>query len=102
MAQHTPPPPPPGYQPTYAVKPKRSFMGKLIKFIFIAFNILMLVWIIVGVSGNASEIDKIQDENEKAGAEIGTGLGVMALIFIWVAGDIILGMFVYFTRAKRY
>jgi hypothetical protein len=82
-------------------KPQRSPMGKIIKWMFILFNIGMLIWLIGGVSDASSHIDTIKNEDEKAGAEIGTGIGALVIIFIWVAGDIILGMLTYFTRAKR-
>ncbi len=80
-------------------KPKRSIFGKIIKWSFILFNLLMLVWIIGGV-GSATEGMDAMSGAEQAGAAIGTGLGAMMLVGIWIAGDIILGLFVLFTRPK--
>ena len=40
------------------------------------------------------------DEFEKAGAAIGTGIGVMAIFTIWVIGDIITGLLALMTRPK--
>lgn len=37
---------------------------------------------------------------EQAGAAIGIGIGPMLILSIWVIGDIILGLFVLFTRPK--
>ena len=37
---------------------------------------------------------------EKAGAALGTGLGMMMVGTVWVIGDIIIGMFVFLTRPK--
>jgi len=80
-------------------KPKRGIFGKIIKWSFILFNILMLIWIIGGVGSATDGMDAMSGA-EQAGAAIGTGLGAMMLIGIWIAGDIILGLFVLFTRPK--
>ena len=82
-------------------KPKRSFFGKLVKYSFIAFNILMLLWFIFGVGSAAEPIETAGGEAEQAGAAIGTGLGAMMIIFIWVAGDVVLGLMTLLTRAKK-
>lgn len=80
-------------------KPKRGFMGQLFKWSFILFNVFMAYSIFVGM-GAATEGMEAMSEAEQAGAAIGTGLGAMMLISIWVFGDIILGLFVLFTRPK--
>ena len=81
--------------------PRRSLFGKLVKYSFIGFNVLMLLWIVSGIGGASEIIDTAGSEAEKAGAAIGTGLGVMMLIFIWVAGDVVLGLMTLLTRAKK-
>lgn len=80
-------------------KPKRSFFGKLVKWSFIGFNILMAIWLVGGM-GAATEGIEGMSEAEKAGAAIGTGIGAALILSIWVFGDIILGLFVLFTRPK--
>ncbi|WP_432415633.1 zinc ribbon domain-containing protein [Chromohalobacter israelensis] len=80
-------------------KPKRGFFGKLIKWSFIGFNILMAVWLIGGM-GAATEGMDAMSEAERAGATIGTGIGAAMILGLWVVGDIILGLFVLFTRPK--
>ena len=82
-------------------KPKRSFLGKIIKYSFIGFNILMLWWMVAGVGGAAEQIGNESSEAAQAGAAIGTGLGAMMILFIWIAGDFILGLFTLLTRAKK-
>ena len=81
-------------------KPKRGFFGKVVKWSFIVFNIFMAAWLIGG-TGAATEGMDAMSEAEKAGATIGTGLGVAMLLGLWVAGDVILGLFVLFTRPKQ-
>lgn len=81
-------------------KPKRSFLGKIVKWIFILFNIFMIYCIFAGAGGSSDVINNAASDAERAGAAIGTGLGMMMLGTIWVIGDIIIGMFVFFTRPK--
>lgn len=80
-------------------KPKRGFIGQLFKWSFILFNLLMAYALFAGM-GAATEGMEVMSEAERAGAAVGTGLGAMMLISIWVFGDIILGLFVLFTRPK--
>lgn len=81
-------------------KPKRGIMGKLFKWVFILFNILMIIWLFsyfaqVGELSSAATSDA-----EKTGAAIGATMGTGMLLGIWVVGDIILGLLVLFTRPK--
>ncbi len=82
-------------------KAKRGIMGKIFLWLFYGFNILMLWWMISGMSGAAKEAATAVSEAEKAGAAIGTGLGFMMIIFIWVLGDIITGLLAIMTRPKN-
>jgi len=83
-------------------KPKRGFFGKLDKWGFIGFNILMAIWLVGGMGAATDYLEGMEamSEAEKAGAAIGTGLGAAMILSIWVIGDIILGLFVLFTRPK--
>jgi len=80
-------------------KPQRGFFGKLIKWAFILFNILMVWWLFVGLSAATKTMDGTTGA-EHAGAAIGTGIAATMIIGLWVFGDIILGLFVLFTRPK--
>ncbi|WP_105436505.1 hypothetical protein [Neorhizobium tomejilense] len=80
-------------------KPKRGFFGKLFKWSFIVFNALMAISLVSGFNAATKDYNGLSGA-EQAGAAIGTGLGVMMVITIWVIGAIILGMFVLFTRPK--
>jgi len=80
-------------------KPKRSGFGKLVKWGFIAFNILMLIWFVGGMNA-ATEGVGMMSEAEQAGAAIGTGLGAMMIFAIWGFGDIVGGIFFLITRPK--
>ncbi|GAB7259265.1 zinc ribbon domain-containing protein [Dickeya dianthicola] len=81
-------------------KPKRSFFGKIIKWVFILFNIFMIYSVFAGLGGSGEVINNATSEAERAGAAIGTGIGVMMLGSVWVIGDIIIGILVFLTRPK--
>lgn len=86
---------------TQLQKPKRSIFGKIIKYTFIGFNILMAIWFIGGMTSASQSISETTNDAEQAGAVIGTGLGAMMIIFLWVTGTIILGIMTLLTRPKR-
>ncbi|WMX17553.1 hypothetical protein [Aureispira sp. CCB-E] len=60
----------------------------------------MLYSIITGIGVAVQTTQSYSSEAEQAGATIGSGLGIMLLLFIWGIGDLILGLFVFLTRAK--
>ncbi|HCA3181754.1 hypothetical protein OQH06_18555 [Acinetobacter baumannii] len=82
-------------------KPTRGFFGKIFKWLFILFNLFMLVMTFKSC-GTASEvIISSQNEYEQAGATLGTTLGLGMIITFWALVDVILGLFVLFTRPKN-
>jgi hypothetical protein len=82
-------------------KPTRSGFGKFAKWSFIGFNVLMLIWMIGGMSGASETVSGAGSDAEAAGAAIGGALGMGLLMGIWVFGDIILGFVVMFTRPSK-
>lgn len=76
-------------------------MGKVFKYLFIAFNIFMAFVLVKGCSAASEGMAQTASDAEAAGAAIGTALGVGTLLFIWLVGDVILGLFVLFTRRKK-
>lgn len=78
----------------------RSLFGKLMKWLFIGFNVLMLIWMFGAMSAMGS-MDAPNNSAEQAGQAIGAGIGFTFLLLIWGLGDIILGMFVLFTKRKK-
>lgn len=53
------------------------------------------------MGGAAETAENYTSDAEKTGAAIGTGLGMMFLLFIWALGAVVLGSITYFTRAKK-
>lgn len=79
---------------------KRGFFGHVFKWLFIIFNVLMLVWMIAYWKEIGGKVGDGSDAYT-AGANVGAVLGTGFLAFFWVAGDIVLGMFVLLTRGRR-
>lgn len=68
----------------------------------LAFNVVMLVWIIVGISSTASTCDGLTGDaltNCQAG-NVGVGLGATLLFIFWALGDVILGVLWLVTRPR--
>lgn len=80
-------------------KPTRTIFGKIIKWTFIVFNVMMAWWMVGGVGSAVEQTSKLNGA-EQAGAAIGTGIGAMMIGGVWTLGAIVLGMFVLFTRPK--
>ena len=80
-------------------KPKRTGFGKIIKWGFIGFNILMLIWFVGGMNA-ATEGVEMMSEAEQAGAAIGTGIGAMMIFGIWGFGDVVGGILMLLTKPK--
>lgn len=81
-------------------KPKRGCLGGILKWAFILFNILMIVWLVSYFGTIGEALDSSTSEAQKTGTAIGGTMGTGMLLSIWVIGDIILGLFVLFTRPK--
>lgn len=84
----------------------RTLMGKIFKYGFIVFNALMLIAFLKGCAVSSEGITNAGMEAEypdaaTAGATIGAGLAMGTLLFMWLVGDVILGLFVLFTRRKK-
>ena len=80
---------------------KRSAIGKIIKWTFIGFNILMLIWFIGGMGAAGEVAGNAVSDAEQAGAAIGTTLAAGMLLTFWAIGDIILGILVLLTRGEK-
>ncbi|EJI0834877.1 TPA: hypothetical protein SI496_003731, partial [Escherichia coli] len=55
---------------------------------------------LVGLGGTSEIINNATSDAEKAGAVIGTGLGLITIGSLWVIGDIIIGILVFLTKPK--
>lgn len=78
---------------------KRGFFGWLFLIIFWLFNAFMAacVFTYLGILSGV----KTNDQFEHAGAVIGGTIGTTVLVFFWVAGAVILGLFALLTRGQK-
>ncbi len=79
--------------------PTRGAFGKLCKWVFILFNVLMLFWMI-HVMGIVGDMPEATSGMVRVGLALGAGAAKVYLLMLWFFGDIILGLFVLFTRPK--
>ena len=79
---------------------KRSVMGRIVKIVFIVFNVVMVLWTGAYLLQISDMHVKATSEAARTGTNIGATLGLGFLAFIWVAGAIILGLIVMMTRGK--
>jgi hypothetical protein len=83
---------------------KRGFFGWLFLLLFWAFNALMALWAwtsfsliherYVTASGQYSEAQQV-------GTAIGGAIGGAVILFVWVAGAVILGLLALLTRGRK-
>lgn len=79
---------------------KRGVFGKLVKWSFVLFNVLMAVWLISYWGQVGDVYQEAGSEAGQAGAAIGGTIGTTLLLFVWLAGAVILGLLTLFTRGK--
>ena len=81
-------------------KPRRGQFGVIVEWGFVLFNIVMALWLFSCWRAIGEMSQDAISTAEEAGTAIGATIGSGMLLTIWVFGDIILGMFVLFTRPK--
>lgn len=82
-------------------KPKRGFFGKIFKWLFVLFNILMVIWLLSYFAEIAEMSEDLSSDAERAGAAIGGAIATSMILGIWVMGDIILGLLTLLTRPSK-
>lgn len=82
-------------------KRQRGVFGWVFLVIFWAFNAFMALSMFLGLANTGDMMGKATTEAEKAGTAIGTALGVGMMLSMWMAGAVILGLFVFLTRGKK-
>lgn len=80
-------------------KPRRTVFGKICLGLFIVFNVIMALWLFGGVHSNVQQMQALSGAH-KTGAALGTTIGAMLILLLWALGDVILGLFTFFTRPR--
>jgi hypothetical protein len=101
--------PPPG-QPPYQVPetPAPRKRRRVFLWIFLAVQILFLIWVITGIASGSGTPDSCQGmtgdalKTCKDAGDVGTTIGVGLIIGLWAAVDVILGFtYVVYRLASR-
>lgn len=80
---------------------KRGPIGLIFLVLFWAFNALMALWVVSATATISTNYESIDSEAGRAGAAIGSALGMSMLMGIWLTGAVVLGLFVLFTRGPK-
>ncbi|WP_321340742.1 hypothetical protein [uncultured Cohaesibacter sp.] len=72
-------------------------MGWVFFLFFVGFNVLMLLWLILGM--NAVSDMETANAAQEAGKTIGAAIGVGMIL--WVVGAVVTGLFALLTRARK-
>lgn len=80
---------------------KRGVFGWIVAVFFWAWNAFMTWCLISGLAKTSDHYLTIDSEAGRTGAAIGAAIGIGALLFMWVAGAVILGLMMIFTRGRR-
>lgn len=79
---------------------RRGFFGKLFKFLFIAFNVVMALWLLSYWATIGEQMQAIDTEAGRTGAGIGAALGTSVIGMLWMFGAVILGILTLLTRGE--
>jgi hypothetical protein len=79
----------------------RGVGGQIAKWLFIIFNVLMLLWMISGLVMVGNTYNAAGSSAEQAGTAIGGAIGMGMVIALWAFGDVVLGIFVLLTKGKK-
>lgn len=107
-APSEPPTPVAQSRPIPPLRPSRRRRGpgwRKMTWVVIVFNVLCLIWLIGGVasvanSNSCATQTDISESACRAAANAGAGIGAAIIVFVWVAGDVILGVIWLVTRPK--
>ena len=67
-------------------------------------NLIFLIWIIAGAastSGHATDCGTLTQETCDNARDVGAGIGIGIIIFLWAAADVILGIVWLMTRPNK-
>ncbi|GAB3571789.1 hypothetical protein GCM10027578_30650 [Spirosoma luteolum] len=86
--------------PLVQEKPRRTGFGKVIKWVFIGFNILMFIWVVFGLVNAPDEVAAAGNERQQEDEAVYAGIGLIALLLVWAVGAGLLGILLRLTRPR--
>jgi hypothetical protein len=63
-------------------------------------NVLFLVWLIVGINDRASKKCPPGDDLCTSASDVGTGVGVALILILWFLGFVVLSLVWFMTRRR--
>lgn len=80
----------------------RFLKWRFMTWVFLAFNALMLFWVIAGSMAASNSADCLPGDDLCEGAnDLGTAIGVGFVMVLWFVGFVILGLLWIMTRSRR-
>jgi hypothetical protein len=85
------------------VRARPGFFGMLCRLCFWAWQVLMVVWLTNYSTLASPHLGTALHRHDaySTGTIIGAGLSVAMIVFFWLAGSVIFGLLVLFTRGAR-
>lgn len=85
------------------VREKTGFFGTVFRMLFWSWQILMVIWLVNSMGNNPKLHAAVANPHGAyaAGTILGAGVALGAIFFFWLAGSVILGLFVILTRGPR-
>ena len=80
---------------------KRGIFGWFFISIFWAWNALMAYSLFGGMMSTSEHYASLTNEAERAGAAIGSGIGITMILLIWTLGAVLFGLLAYFSRGRK-
>lgn len=83
------------------IKGKLGVFGWISRILLLGWQALMLIWLVSYTGDVAPLVEDAPDDFSKAGATVGIAFSWGMILFFWVGGTIILGLFALLTRRTK-
>jgi hypothetical protein len=83
------------------IRGKVGFFGTIFRVLFWGWQALMIFWIVSYYTDVSPRLHAATTQAHHTGTLIGATMAIGTIFFFWLAGSVILGLFVLFTRAPK-
>ena len=73
---------------------------RLLRRVFLVFNVAMGAWFLVSLADAVAQYVAAESDSVRTGTLVGTGLGLGALVALWLAGAVLLGAVMLMGRSR--
>jgi hypothetical protein len=87
--------------PAVNEKPPKARRQKARRWVFIGFNLLMGLWLVFGLMDASAVIDQAPTEAAQEDELMHTGVGMVAVFFIWAVGNGSLALLFFLLKPKK-